>query len=295
MGKLGGLGKLTGAIGHVIGDVLRGLIEHDAVTSASTIAFSLLFALFPFLILIVMATTGVLGAEHAMSLERDLLDALPDHIAKTVGPELETVLATRASGGIFTLSIAAILISVSGLVETVRYALNRAYRLAETRSFVFRRVTGLLFVVGVTVTLIAIAALGVVLPMATRLLTRLAPDIAANAGAFDAVPTLLSMALLAVLVTALHVFLPPHRLRFFAVLPGVVVTLVLFWLISAVFVFYLDRFSTFSATYAGLAGVIAVMLFFEFSALAIIVGAEFNRAIDDWRAGSGHTPVWPAP
>jgi membrane protein len=62
-----------------------------------------------------------------------------------------------------------------------------------------------------------------------------------------------------------------------------------------VFVFYLDRFSTFSATYAGLAGVIAVMLFFEFSALAMIVGAEFNRAIDDRRAGSGHTPVWPAP
>ncbi|HSG94859.1 MAG TPA: YhjD/YihY/BrkB family envelope integrity protein, partial [Afifellaceae bacterium] len=97
------------------------------------------------------------------------------------------------------------------------------------------------------------------------------------------------------LVTALHVFLPPHRLHFIAVLPGVVITLVLFWLISAVFVFYLDRFSTFSATYAGLAGVIAVMLFFEFSALALIVGAEFNRAIDDWRVGSGHTPVWPEP
>ena len=208
MGKLGGLGKLGSAIGHVIGDVLRGLIEHDAVTSASTIAFSLLFALFPLLILIVMATTGVLGAEHAMALGRDLLDALPEHIAKTVRPELETVLATRASGGIFTLGIAAILISVSGLVETVRYALNRAYRLAEIRSFVFRRATGLLFVVGVTVTLIAIAALGVVLPLATRILARLAPHVAANVGAFDAAPPLLSMALLAVLVSALHIFLP---------------------------------------------------------------------------------------
>jgi len=292
---MGKLGALAGAIGHVVGDVLRGLIVHDAVTSASTIAFSLLFALFPFLILVVMATTGVLGAEHAMALERDLLGALPDHIAKTVGPELETVLATRASGGVFTLSIVAIVVSVSGLVETVRYALNRAYRLTETRSFVLRRLAGLLFVVGVTVTLIAIAALGVALPLAMRLLARLAPDVASNAGALEATSTLLSMTLLAVLVTALHIFLPPHRLHFFAVLPGVVITLVLFWLISAVFVFYLDRFSTFSATYAGLAGVIAVMLFFEFSALALIVGAEFNRAVDDWRSASGHTPFWPAP
>jgi membrane protein len=288
---MGKLGKLASAIAHVIGDALRGLLEHDAVTSASTIAFSLLFALFPFLILIVMATTGVLGAEHAMALERDLLDALPEHIAKTVGPELETVLATRASSGIFTLGIAAILFSVSGLVETVRYALNRAYRLNETRSFVLRRVTGLLFVVGVTATLIAIAALGVVLPLAMRFLTRLAPDIAAIVVIYDAARPLLSMVLLAVLVTALHVFLPPHRLRFFAVLPGVAVTLVLFWLISAVFFFYLERFSTFSAIYAGLAGVIAVMLFFEFCALALIVGAEFNRAIADRRAGDGLSPA----
>lgn len=280
-----------GAIGRVVGETLRGLIEHGAVTSASTIAFSLLFALFPFLILIVMATTGVLGAEQAMALERELLDALPEHIAKTVGPELETVLATRASGGIFTLGIAAILFSVSGLVETIRYALIRAYRLAETRSFLFRRVTGLLFVVGVTATLIAVAALGVVLPLAMRFLTQLAPDIAAIVVVYDAARPLLSMALLTVLVTALHIFLPPHRLRFFAVLPGVVFTLVLFWLISAVFVFYLDRFSTFSAIYAGLAGVIAIMLFFELCALALIVGAEFNRAIIDRRAGEGRSPA----
>ena len=112
------------------------------------------------------------------------------------------MLATRASSGIFTLGIAAILFSVSGLVETVRYALNRAYRLTETRSFVFRRVTGLLFVVGVTATLIAIAALGVVLPLAMRFLMRLAPDIAAIVVVYDAARPLLSMALLAVLVTA---------------------------------------------------------------------------------------------
>jgi membrane protein len=289
------MGKLAAAIWFVIGDVLRSLLEHDAVTSASTIAFSLLFALFPFLILIVMATTSVLGAEHAMALERALLDALPEHIAKTVRPELEAVLGTRGTGSIFTLGIVAILISVSGLVETVRYALNRAYRLPETRGFVFRRVTGLLFVVGVAATLIAIVALGVVLPLATRLLAKLAPEIAADAASFDAAGSLLAMTLLAVLVTALHVFLPPHRLRVLAVLPGVAITLALFWLISTVFVFYLDRFSTFSATYAGLAGVIAVMLFFEFSALALIVGAEFNRAIADRSAHHRPIEAGPAP
>ncbi len=292
---MGKLGKLAGAIGHVVGDVLRGLLMHDAVTSASTIAFSLLFALFPFLILVVMATTGVLGVETAMAFEGRLLAALPGHIAETVGPELETVLATRASGSVFTLGIVAILVSVSGLVETLRFALNRAYRLTETRSFLYRRGTGLLFVIGVTATLIAIAALGVALPLAVALLARLAPEFFIDTSVLTVVRPLIFVVLLALLLTALHVFLPAHRLRLLAVLPGVVITLVLLWLISTVFVFYLDRFSTFSATYAGLAGVIAVMLFFEFSALALIAGAEFNRAIGDRRLASGYKPVWPSP
>ena len=63
-----------------------------------------------------------------------------------------------------------------------------------------------------------------------------------------------------------------------------VLTLILLWIFSQLFVVYLTHFSNLGATYGGLAGVIVLMLFFEFSALALIVGAEFNRSIADHSA-----------
>ncbi|HSM39530.1 MAG TPA: YhjD/YihY/BrkB family envelope integrity protein, partial [Afifellaceae bacterium] len=123
-------------------ETIRGVINHDGVTFATTIAFSLLFALFPFLIMLVLFGTFVLGETRALSLESDLMAYLPDYVGKTIKPELDTVLQTRASSGFLTLGVLAIMVAVSSLVETVRYALNRAYRVEETRGFFYRRVTG---------------------------------------------------------------------------------------------------------------------------------------------------------
>ncbi len=262
-------------------ETIRGVIDHDAVTFASTIAFSLLFALFPFLIMLVLAGTAVLGEARALELEGDLMAMLPDYVAKTVRPEVETVLSTRASGGFLTLGALVILVSVSGFVETVRYALNRAYRCEETRGFVHRRTTGLLFALGVAFTLIAVAALGLVVPLALNLITRFAPDLAPNVGLIETGRTLIALLLLTLLLIALNSFLPAERMRVRSVLPGVLLTLILLWVFSRLFVVYLTHFSNLGATYGGLASVIVLMLFFELSALALIVGAELNRSIAD--------------
>ena len=262
-------------------ETIRGIIEHDAVTFASTIAFSLLFALFPFLIMLVLAGTAVLGEARALELESDLMALLPDYVGKTIKPEVETVLSTRASGGFLTLGALAILVSVSGFVETVRYALNRAYRCEETRGFIHRRTTGLLFALGVAFTLIAVAALGLVVPLALNLIARFAPDLAPNVGLIEIGRTLIALLLLTLLLVALNSLLPAERMRVRSVLPGVLLTLILLWAFSRLFVVYLTHFSNFGATYGGLASVIVLMLFFELSALALIVGAELNRSIAD--------------
>lgn len=262
-------------------ETLRGVINHDAVMYASTIAFSLLFALFPFLIMVVLAGTAVLGEARALDLERDLMALLPDYVGKTIKLEVDTVLTTRASSGFLTLGALAILVSVSGFVETVRYALNSAYRVVENRSFLHRRTTGLLFALGVAFTLVAVAALGLVVPLVLNVVGRYMPEILPNIGLIEIGRTLIALVLLALLLIALNSLLPAERLRVRSVLPGVVLTLVLLWLFSNLFVVYLTHFANFGATYGSLAGVIVLMLFFELSALALIVGAELNRAIAD--------------
>ncbi len=265
-------------------ETIRGVINHDGVTFATTIAFSLLFALFPFLIMLVLFGTFVLGETRALSLESDLMAYLPDYVGKTIKPELDTVLQTRASSGFLTLGVMAIMVAVSGLVETVRYALNRAYRVEENRGFFYRRLTGLFFAFGVTFTLIAVAALGLVAPIVSRLVIRHAPELAANFELIETARKLIALILSALLLLALNTLLPAERLKVRSVLPGIVLTLVLLWLFSQLFVVYLTHFANYGATYGSLAGVIVLMLFFEMSALALIVGAELNRAIADHSA-----------
>ncbi len=269
---------------QIIHETLRGVIDHDGVTFASTIAFALLFALFPFLIMLVLAGSAVLGEARALAFEGELMGLLPDYVVKTIKPEVEAVLSTRASGGFLTFGVLAILFSVSGFVETVRYALNRAYRCDETRSFFFRRATGLLFALGVTLTLVAVAALGLAVPLALELVRKFAPDVALNFSLIETGRRLTVLLLVALLLVALNSLLPTERMRVRSVLPGVVLTLILLWIFSQLFVVYLTHFSNLGATYGGLAGVIVLMLFFEFSALALIVGAEFNRSIADHSA-----------
>lgn len=265
-------------------DTVRGVIDHDGVTFASTIAFSLLFSLFPFLIMLMLAGTAVLGETRALELEDDLVGFFPDYVIKTIRPEVEIVLSTRASGGVLTFGVFAILVSVSGFVETVRYALNRAYRCVETRGFVYRRLTGLLFALGVTFTLVAVAALGLAVPLALDFVRTFAPEIALNFALIEFGRTLIVLLLPAVLLIALNSLLPAERMRVRSVLPGVILTLLLLWAFSRLFVIYLTHFADLGATYGSLAGVIVLMLFFELGALAVIVGAEFNRSIADHSA-----------
>lgn len=266
-------------IWRVVKDTIEGLLIHDAISAATTVAFSLLFAMFPFLILIGLATTHLLGRDNAMALGTELLGLLPDYVAETIEPEMANVLEIRLSGSVFTIGALAILISVSGLVESIRYALGRAYRFPETRNFFYRRLTGLVFVAGVLVTLLSIAALNIVVPLAKHFLEIAFPELSLNAPAIAEFPTIVGMAMLALMLIAMHLFLPPQRMSLMEVLPGVVFTLALYWVLSSLFVLYLSRFSNLGATYGGLAGIVVTMLYFQICGIVLIAGAELNRSI----------------
>lgn len=279
-------------VAAVIGDTVRGLFIHDAFTAATTVAFSLLFALFPALILVGLVTTHLLGMDNAMLLGAELLALMPGYVAETVEAELANVLETRLSGSVFTFGAAAILVSVSGLVESIRYALARAYNIPETRHVLHRRLTGLVFVAGVLVTLISVAALNVVIPLVRHFVEIAFPDFVLDARVYGQFPKVIALAMVALMLIAMHLYLPPKRMSLMEVLPGVAVTVALYWVLSSLFVVYLTRFSNLGATYGGLAGIVTTMLYFQICGVVLIAGAEMNRAIgaalNTLRAEPGH-------
>ena len=65
------------------------------------------------------------------------------------------------------------------------------------------------------------------------------------------------------------------------ILPGVALTLRLWAAGGWGFSVYIAQFATYSATYAGLAGAMAALIFMYLCAAILIFGAEFNGALMD--------------
>ncbi len=103
---------------------------------ASHVALSALMAVFPFLIF-VAALAGFIGeADLADRVAALLFDTWPKEVAEPIANDVQNVLPQPHSG-LLTVSVAITIYLASNGVEAVRTALNRAYRVSESRSFFF--------------------------------------------------------------------------------------------------------------------------------------------------------------
>jgi membrane protein len=262
----------------VLGDALGHLNDDDGWAMASHVALSALMAVFPFLIF-VAALAGFIGeADLASRVASLLFDTWPEDVAEPIADDVQSVLAQPHSG-LLTVSVAITIYLASNGVEAVRTALNRAYRVRETRSFVHLRAQCLLFVGAGAVASLVFAFLGVLGPLLFDWIARYVPEVAPFQTTFLFVRLIVTGLMLAVVLVSAHLWLPAGRPPAASLWPGIVVTLTLWLLAAWVFGYYLQRFANYAAYYAGLASVVTAIFFMYLVALIMIFGAEFNAAL----------------
>ncbi|WP_245566209.1 YihY/virulence factor BrkB family protein [Stappia stellulata] len=259
-------------------DALAHMSRDDGFVLASHVALSSLLALFPFLIFIA-ALTGFFGMENmADRIAALLFDAWPEKVAGPISQEIRVVL-TEPRGDALTFGIVVALWFASNGVEALRVALNRAYQARETRGYARLRLQSIALIVVGTVILVVFAVLIVLAPLVWTAVVAYAPIVEEFTAQLN-----LSRYLIATLLTggglvAVHALLPAGRRRLGEILPGVVVTLVL-WLVSgAAFGAYLASFANYVSTYAGLAGAMTALVFLYLVAICFVFGGELNAAI----------------
>lgn len=258
--------------------VLR-LIDHDGLELSGHLAYTTIFAIFPFLIFLT-ALAGFLGsAAAATSLIEILFNSLPRQVAETLAPAVRSVLTNR-HGGLLTVGIVATLFSASSGIEALRSQLNRAYDCPDHRPFWKKRLQSLAFVV-----------IGAIAALLVSVLIIAGPSIINLIASYVAVPTstltqlLITQYTVAILVvigalTAMHWFLPARRLKLHQLLPGIALTTVLLIVSAAAFSIYLAKLGDFSVTYGSLGGVVLSLLFFYIVGVVFSLGAEFNATAD---------------
>jgi membrane protein len=263
-------------------EALRRLFADEAIPLAGNIAFRTLFSIFPFLIFLT-ALAGFFGnAELAEKAVTFLLSVAPEQLVHPLAAEIRSILTVPRTG---LLSLAALLTiwSAMGGVDSIRVGLNRAYDLKEHRNLFWLYGQSVLFVIGSAIGLLAIALLIVVAPVALAVLDRFAPDARHDFAILNQLRYPIAIAILIGGLQLCHRILPAKRLKSWDVLPGVLLTVIVWIALASAFSAYLVNFNSFASTYASLSGLFAAMFFLYLAALVLILGGEVNRVLQAHR------------
>lgn len=266
------------AVRRVLGDALGHFNTDDGWSMASHLAITALMALFPFLIF-AATLASFLGADTFSDTAVHLVfDTWPDQIAEPISREVITVLTVPRTD-LLTYGVLLALFFASNGIEALRTSLNRAYRVAETRSFIFRRVQSLFFVLIATLGFLAISVLLVFAPILVRLAVANFEWIRPYLGTITLWRFIIASLVIVFGLIAVHIWLPAGKRRFVDIVPGILFTLAAWLAGSAIFATYLDHFSSYVTTYAGLASIMIAVVFLYIVSLIFILGGELNASI----------------
>lgn len=251
---------------------------------SSHIAMSLMLALFPF-VLFTVALSGALASLFSQHVVLDdLVDlvfgAWPEAVSAPILAELYAVLET-SSTGLATFGGLLALYFASNGVNAVRLAMVQAYHDVDARPFWLSRLIcfGLVILGGCGILLAALFE--VVLPLYLHYLADFFPQTTLSLPQGLGLNSMLVALLPLIAVLLCHLILPGRFHRIPHLLPGVVLTVGLWWAAGIGFAYYVGSVAQYSATYAGLAGAMAAMIFLYVNAAILILGAEFNGALID--------------
>ncbi|MEA2985937.1 MAG: rane protein [Alphaproteobacteria bacterium] len=258
-------------------DAYDHFLAADGWAIASHIALSTLMALFPFLI-VVTALAGFFGSkELADQVAKMLLDAWPAEVSEPIAFEIHNVL-TIARGDVLTIGVALAIFFASSGIESVRIGLNRAYRIGEQRAWWLLRLESIAYVLVGAIALLALAFLVVLAPLIFAKTAKYLPWLEEWASTMLRYGT--ASAILIVALILVHLWLPAGKRTLLEIIPGIIVTLLLWLASGALFGRYLADFAgNYVSMYAGLTSVFIALIYLYVNATIFIYGGELNEAI----------------
>jgi len=262
-------------------------LADDCMGLAQQIAYSWLLAFFP----AVAFFLGLLGVLHLYDQLQSFLAPISPHGVIHFIEGLQKDSKGGASITALLLGGAGAVWAASGAMGSVIKAVNRAYEREETRPFWKKRLTAIVLVLLASATILVLAVLIV-------FGGPIGQAIADKAGLGSAFTLLWSIArwpiaFVAVLLLfgLLYYYAPNlNDRRWRWITPGALVGALLWLALSGLFTLYVTFAGSYSKTYGSLAAGVILMLWLNYSAWAILFGAELNAELErqaELRAAGG--------
>jgi membrane protein len=245
-------------------------------------AYYAVLALFPMLVFIVSVALLVLDPAAVHEGARFVSHAMPTGMRILISEQVTKLIDASGAGFAF-LGAALALWGASRGAAALSGALNVIFNKKETRSFWKRQLTAVAVTLGVS--LLVLLALGML--TLGPLIGHYIADRFGLGSTFDVawgIGRWIGAGLLMMFVWAvLYRFLPDTDAPFRVLTPGAIAGVLLWIGISLLFALYLTYFDRYEATYGALGTSIVFLVWLWLSNLALLVGAEFNDVLADFR------------
>ena len=256
--------------------------KDDVFTWGSALAYAWIFAIFPFMIFLLTLAPYMPGnlKDKAMgAVENAAWSSVGGDAGQKIVDNVNEVMS-KQKGGLLSFGLILALWGASGGMVMTMNALDKAYYVQSSRSFIKQRAIA----IGLTLaTVVLILAVLFLLPIGTAIIEYLAKH--GHLGGFGKFLVNLlrygvALVMLFGIVSLIYYFGPSLKQKYQAITPGAVFTVVV-WILGGIgFYFYVTKFSNFNATYGTLGAAIIMLLFFYINAVVLLIGAEVNSVLD---------------
>ena len=267
---------------EVISLFLKGLSKGSLNIRATSIAFHFLLALGPAIIFLL----GLIPYMPVQNFQQGIMEILVDIIPQNSYIALESLLVEifQKHHGLQIVGFLVTLFFVQKGLNGIIEAFNGTYHVLETRPWIERRLisVGLFIILFILVTLAAIllffSDLGIKYLFAQGIIKAYATYSLLLLGKW-----LIVLALTFIAISFLYYLAPSRKTRWRFFTPGSIVATLLSILTSIGFSYFVNHFAPFNRFYGSIGTLIALMLWMNFNALALLAGFELNISIKNAR------------
>lgn len=261
------------------------IIEHDYSGMAAEMGYMLVIGIFPFM-LFLMSLFNLMGKHYYINpLFLFLEKFMPEDSVALIHMVLNQVLEFTSGKSVAIFALFVTLFMSMNALSVVIKGLNRAYKVDETRAFIYTRFLSLIMVIVNTLVLFLSTnaiIFGRVIIKFLIAYTAMTPEMG---------NTLLAIrwpiAFLALFIMAfLHYYIFPdvswsEELKIKSAIPGTIFFCVIWLLASGGFAIYVNTLHTYNFIYGSIAAFAMLMIWLYFTSMLLLIGGEINSQIHD--------------
>lgn len=268
---------------RVLVKIVKSIIKNDFYGMAAEMGFMLVVGIFPFM-LFLMAIFGWMGNRSYLdSILRVLSSIMPNQAMNLLKSVLEETMIFNHGTLIAVIGIVTSIVLSTNGVAVVLKGLNRAYKVEETRSFIYTRILSFLMVfVNVLVLFLTIN----VIIFGKIIIMFLVAHFNMSKGVAITILTLrwpISFLALYLMSFLSYYILPDLRgneaFKRKSALPGTIF-FTTFWLVGSWgFSVYVNNLSTYNLVYGTIGAFFILMLWLYYTSILLLIGGEINSRV----------------